>query len=723
MWAARQRATVTLTAFRQSFRDHANAFDVNQAAAKPETDARIPLFARELPQEERHLTRAICALLDDLGCDDDTRAAAWWYALARTRPEIWTQQAPAQSEDVRRLVEGQQQAETVWALHKNRGQRSGAEGLRRLLLAIIRDLRVVYLLLARQLALLRVASRMDESGRRALAELAADIHAPLANRLGIWQLKWELEDLAFRYLQPETYKRIASMLDERRADRERYIARCVRLLRDALRREGIEADVAGRPKHIYSIWRKMQRKGVEFGGLYDIRALRVLVDSVAECYAALGVTHALWPNVPNEFDDYIARPKGNDYRSLHTAVIGPEGKTLEVQIRTREMHRASELGVAAHWRYKEGGGSDAAYQQRVAWMRRLLEARDEDGDDGVGLLAGLRSELAEDRVYLLTPKGEVFDLAAGATVLDFAYHVHTMVGHRCRGAKVNGRIVPLTWQPVSGDRVEILTGKEPAPRRDWLSPQQPFLRTASARGKVRAWFRRVDAEANLAAGKQILERELKRLALNERNAERVHAKLGYKTQDELLTALALGEVGGAQLARALGETETPAAIPQRPPPRAEKRKPGALTIEGVGNLLTALARCCQPLPGDPVAGFITRGRGVTVHRADCASLARLRARVPERVIEVHWGESGERAYEVEISVSGYDRKHLHRDVTAAIANAGAQIVSSGSRADPLRGEVRMRFVLRLRDFGELSALLARLMALPNVIDAHRLAAR
>src|SRR5581483_9167156 len=282
----------------------------------------------------------------------------------------------------------------------------------------------------------------------------------------------------------------------------------------------------------------------------------------------------------------------------------------------------------------------------------------------------------EDRVYLLTPKGEVFDLAAGATVLDFAYHVHTMVGHRCRGAKVNGRIVPLTWQPVSGDRVEILTGKEPAPRRDWLSPQQPFLRTASARGKVRAWFRRVDAEANLAAGKQILERELKRLALNERNAERVHAKLGYKTQDELLTALALGEVGGTQLARALGETETPAAIPQWPPPRAEKRKPGALTIEGVGNLLMALARCCQPLPGDPVAGFITRGRGVTVHRADCASLARLRARAPERVIEVHWGESGERAYEVEISVSGYDRKHLHRDVTAAIANAGAQIVSS-----------------------------------------------
>ncbi|HEY3519647.1 MAG TPA: bifunctional (p)ppGpp synthetase/guanosine-3',5'-bis(diphosphate) 3'-pyrophosphohydrolase [Rhodanobacteraceae bacterium] len=684
----------------------------------------MPPFARDLPREERELTTVVCDLLDSLGCDDDTRAAAWWYALARAQPQAWTERAGAIGEDVRRLVEGQRQAETVWALHAGRGTRAGTEGLRRLLLAIIRDVRVVYLLLARQLAILRAAASRPEDERRALAELAADIHAPLANRLGIWQLKWELEDLAFRYLQPETYKRIAALLDERRADREVYIAHCVKALRDALLEHGIEADVAGRPKHIHSIWKKMQRKGVEFGELYDIRALRVLVSGVADCYAALGVTHALWPNLPGEFDDYIARPKGNDYRSLHTAVIGPQGKTLEVQIRTREMHRAAELGVAAHWRYKEGGGSDAAYQARVAWMRRLLESREDDGDDGTGLLAGLRSELAEDRVYLLTPKGEVFDLAAGATVLDFAYHVHTMVGHRCRGAKVNGRIVPLTHQPVSGDRVEILTGRDPAPRRDWLSPQQGFLRTASARGKVRAWFRREDAAANLAAGKQILERELKRLGVPERDAERAHSKLGYKSQDELLIALALGEIAGAQLARALADAGTPLAIRQRPPPpRTGTSRPGALTIQGVGNLLTMLARCCQPLPGDAVAGFITRGRGVTVHRADCAALARLRARAPERVIEVHWGDTGERAYEVEISVTGYERKHLHRDVTAAIANAGAQIVSSGSRADAARGEVRMRFTLRLRDFGELSALLARLSALPNVIDAHRLAAR
>jgi len=694
-----------------------------QAPDAIDADGTPRAVAPSLTDEERAATRKICELLDALGCDDDTRAAAWWFALAHGHPEIWTAQSPGLSESVRRLVEGQHEAERVWTLHAQRGGHGGAEGLRRLLLAIIRDLRVVYLLLARQLATMRAAAHWPESQRRALAQLTADIHAPLANRLGIWQVKWELEDLAFRCLQPDIYKRIATLLDERRADREIWIARCADTLRAALREQGIDADVAGRPKHIHSIWKKMQRKGVEFGELYDIRALRVLTGNIGDCYAALGIIHTMWRPIPGEFDDYIARPKGNDYRSLHTAVIGPHGKTLEVQIRTGDMHRAAELGVAAHWRYKEGGGADAAYQKRVAWMRRLLEAREDDGEDGSMLLAGLRGELAEERVYLLTPKGEVFELAAGATVLDFAYHVHTMVGHRCRGAKVNGRIVPLTHQPASGDRVEILTAKEPAPRRDWLSPHQGFLHTASARGKVRAWFRRAEAETNLAAGKQILDRELKRLALSERAADRIHGKLGQQSHEELLIALALGEVGTGALARALGEAEAPSAptiTTSRSPSRAAP-KPGALTIEGVGNLLTILARCCQPLPGDAVAGFITRGRGVTVHRADCASLARLRERAGERVIEVHWGSASERAYEVDIAVSGYDRKNLQRDVTNAIANAGAQIVASISRNDPSHGEVAMRYTLRLRDFGELSSLLAKLAALPNVIDARRLA--
>jgi len=675
-----------------------------------------------LPERERGLWRETDALLAGVGCDDDTRRAAGCYAVARVVPDAWDTLVAQAPEALRRLVEGQQQAERVWALHAARGPAGNTEGLRRLLLAIIRDLRVVYLLLARQLAQMRAAAALPEEERHELAQLTRDIHAPLANRLGIGQWKWELEDLAFRYLQPDVYRRIAGLLDERRADREDWIARCVTQLREALAAQGIGASVDGRAKHIYSIWRKMQRKRVGFGELYDIRALRVLTGSVADCYAVLGVVHGLWPIIPREFDDYIARPKGNGYRSLHTAVIGPDGKTLEVQIRTEEMHRGAELGVAAHWRYKEGGSGDAAYQARVAWMRKLLETRVE-GEDDSALAAELRSELAEDRVYLLTPKGEVLDLQAGATVLDFAYHVHTMVGHRCRGAKVNGRIVPLTCQPASGDRIEILTAREPAPSRDWLSPQLGYLNTASARGKLRAWFRHEDLAAHLAAGRQILEREARRLAVPDELMERLPARLGRKSRDDLLVALAVGEVGVAQLTRAMLETQP--AAPAPPPPRRAAPaldKPGALTVEGVGNLLTALARCCRPLPGDDVAGYVTRGRGVTVHRADCASLARLRARNPERVIEVRWHSAPDRAYEVDIVVLGYDRRDLQRDITTVVTNSGARIVASDSHTDRDLGEVTMHFTLRVHDFGELSALLARLSALPNITEARRLAA-
>ena len=691
------------------------------AASKNHPPVPEPSVA-SLPERARGLWQETDALLALVGCDDDTRAAARWYAVARVEPEVWDRIVAQAPDALRRLVEGQQQAERVWALHAARDAAGNTEGLRRLLLAIIRDLRVVYLLLARQLARMRAATTLPEAERRELAQLTRDIHAPLANRLGIGQWKWELEDLAFRYLQPDVYRRIAKLLDERRADREDWIARSVAQLREALAAQGVSASVNGRAKHIYSIWRKMQRKKVGFGELYDLRALRVLTGSVAECYAVLGVVHGLWPIIPREFDDYIARPKGNDYRSLHTAVIGPDGKTLEVQIRTEEMHRGAELGVAAHWRYKEGGSGDAAYQARVAWMRKLLETR-ADGEDDATLAAELRSELAEERVYLLTPRGEVLDLQAGATVLDFAYHVHTMVGHRCRGAKVNGRIVPLTCQPASGDRIEILTAREPAPSRDWLSPQLGYLNTASARGKLRAWFRHEDLAANLAAGRQILEREARRLALPDELMERLPARLGRKGRDDLLVGLALGEVGVAQLTRAMLETQPAAPAPALPPRKSAPvlDKPGALTVEGVGNLLTTLARCCRPLPGDEVAGYVTRGRGVTVHRADCASLARLQARNPDRVIEVRWQSAPDRAYEVDIMVLGYDRRDLQRDITNVVTNSGARIVASDSHSDRDLGEVTLHFTLRVHDFGELSALLARLSALPNVTEARRLA--
>jgi GTP pyrophosphokinase len=659
-------------------------------------------------------------LLADLRADAETFAACIVHALPPADAGEALAAVCRDAPRVRDLVEGQQAAEKVWSLYAARSGAGHAEGLRRLLLAIIRDLRVVLILLARQLVRLRAAAKAPPDQRRTLAQLTADIHAPLANRLGIWQMKWELEDLAFSYLQPVTYQRIARLLDERRADRERFIARAIAKLRGALVEAGIEAQIAGRPKHIYSIWKKMQRKGGDFASLYDIRALRVLVADVAACYAALGVVHSLWPPVPSEFDDYIARPKGNRYQSLHTAVIGPEGKPLEVQIRSHDMHAHAEGGVAAHWRYKEGGGADAEFERKIAWMRQLLEAKDDADDDGA-LLAGFRTDILEDRVYLLTPQGQVLDLAHGATVLDFAYHVHTDVGHRCRGAKVNGRIVPLSFQPVSGDRVEILTGKTIAPRRDWLSPQHGFLNTHRAQQKVRAWFRHVDQAANLAAGRAILERELKRLALGGADVEALPAKFQQRTLDEFLVALALGEITAGQVARSLHETHAPAPVPVPHAPRPPKRGKDAVVIEGVGNLLTAIARCCQPVPGDAIAGYITRGKGVSIHRSDCASLARLRARDPARAIEVEWGGSHAQAYEVNVRVRGYDRKWLHKDVTNVIAAANVHLIAANLRVDADTGIAAMDFAVRVADFEQLSLLLARLTAVPNVIEARRLA--
>jgi GTP pyrophosphokinase len=628
-------------------------------------------------------------------------------------------------DDVRALIDGQQAAEKVWSLYAAHGTVGGSEGLRRLLLAIIRDLRVVFILLARQLVRMRAALQAPPDEQRALAQLSADIHAPLANRLGIWQLKWELEDLAFRFLQPEVYRRIARLLDERRGDREAWINDAKAQLTDALAHAGLRADIAGRPKHIYSIWRKMQRKGLEFSELYDVRALRVLVDSLPDCYAALGVVHSLWPYIPGEFDDYIASPKGNQYQSLHTAVVGPHGQTLEVQIRSHEMHRHAELGVAAHWRYKEGGGGDASFERKIAWMRQLLEARDA-GDDDVGLLAGFRTAVVEDRVYVLTPKGQVIDLPRDATVLDFAYAIHTDVGHRCRGAKVNGRIVSLTFRPVSGDRIEILTGKTAEPRRDWLSAQHAFLTTHRAREKVRTWFKRIDLAQNLAAGRALLERELKRLALSQASLDGLPERFGLKTQDDLLEAIALGDVSGGQIARAMHELTTPRddtaeSAPSVPSTRVPRADHGAIIIEGVGNLLTQLARCCQPLPGDAITGYITRGRGVSVHRADCTQLLSLRERDGNRVVAVEWGKRRQAAYDVDIVVRGYDRKWLHRDVGNTIAAANAHVVAVNARVDTRKGVAEMNYKLRVGDFGQLSGLLSQLLAVPNVIEARRVA--
>ena len=661
-------------------------------------------------------------VLDELRADGETLAAAALYALVtlnRTPPPGLV--APP----VGLLLEGQREAEKVWSLHAQRGPsgaRSNAEGLRRLLLAIIRDLRVVLILLARQLVRMRGAARLPEGEREELAQLSADIHAPLANRLGVWQLKWELEDLAFRFLQPDTYKRIAQLLDEKRGARESFIEEAKRRLREALREAGIRADIAGRPKHIFSIWKKMQRKGVPFSELYDIRAVRVLVDDVANCYAALGVVHGLWSPVSSEFDDYIAKPKGNDYRSLHTAVIGPEGRTLEIQIRTFDMHEHAELGVAAHWRYKEGksASAESEFERKIAWMRQLLEGK--DGEDDGALLAGLSTELIEDRTYVLTPQGQVIDLPRGGTVLDFAYHVHTEVGHRCRGAKVNGRIVPLNFQPRSGDRVEILTGKTSEPRRDWLLAHGGFLASARARDKVRAWFHRLDLTRNLQAGKEMLEKELKRLALHSQDLLPVLARFRLSKIEDLYVAVALGDIGPSQVARVLHElAQQPEPDPGRgaaalaKPPRPAR----GFTIEGVGNLLIQLARCCQPVAGDAIVGYLTQGRGVSVHRENCHALAALTSRHPERLLPVEWGRQGEQSYSVDVLVRAYDRKWLLKDLTNVIGAGNGHILALNSRVDAARGVAELKFTLKVSDYGQLGELLSRLAAVPGVSEARR----
>jgi GTP pyrophosphokinase len=626
------------------------------------------------------------------------------------------------------LLEGQRAASRVWALHRSHGGGRNPEGMRRLLLALVRDLRVVPIVLARQLSRMRAAWRLPADEQRALALMTRDIHAPLANRLGIWQLKWELEDLAFRLLQAEDYLRIAQSLDDNRSGRQRYIEAVRAQLRDAVAAHGIDADVAGRPKHIYSIWKKMQRKALPIEELYDLRALRVLVDDIPTCYAVLGLVHALWVPIPSEFDDYIARPKPNGYRSLHTAVIGPEGKTVEVQIRTREMHAQSELGVAAHWRYKEGGSAGgAAMDKRIAWMRKLLEqAAEAAGEGEAAPLQGIDSELIEDRVYALTPKGEVIDLPQGGTVLDFAYAVHSMVGHRCRGAKVDGRIVPLTQVLKTGQRVEILTGKEAAPRRDWLQPSSGFLASSRSRDKVRAWFNKLDRAQNLKEGRELLERDLRRMGMLHADLTPVLGRFNAQTEDDLLVLVALGDVGPNQVGRALLEQEKAAQEPEPTLP-ALPAKPvapaapgaGAVTVQGVDNLLAQVARCCQPLPGEAIVGYLTRARGVSVHRPGCAAFLRLAGKEPARVLPVEWGNR-RGGQDVAIRIEGVERKWLLKDITTLVAQVGVHAL--GLHTEPMRGgsgRVRVRLQVRVSDYEQLGLLLARLESLPGIESARR----
>lgn len=665
-------------------------------------------------------------VLVELEVDNETLLAAMvdvsfdFDALSQLIAELGPQ--PEQDKgNLYTLLNGLLEARRVWDLWQQKNAHTSAEGLRRLLLVLVRDLRVVFILLARQLERLRALAHADPQVQESAAQLTADIHAPLANRLGIWQLKWELEDWTFRFLQPDTYRRVAKLLGSRRKDREAYISEVIRQLDVALVGGGIAAEIAGRPKHIFSIWKKMQRKKLDFDQLYDVRAVRIMVSDIPTCYAALGVVHGLWSYIPGEFDDYIANPKGNDYRSLHTAIIGPGGTSVEVQIRTPEMHHHAEMGVAAHWRYKEGGGGDASFERKVAWMRKLLEHR-EDRDDSA-LLAGFSTEVLEDRVYVLTPKGQVIDMPRGATVLDFAYQIHTDVGHRCRGAKINGRIVQLTHSPVTGDRIEILTHKLPNPKRDWLNQQQGYLRTSRARNKVRNWFNRLDFDQNVRVGKEIVDRELSRLALAAGGIEALLPRLGAHSVEDMYAQVALGDLSPGQIARVAHESQAPAK-PDIPPLKQHVRSADqgkdSVVIDGVGNLLVSMARCCHPVPGDPILGFITRGRGVRVHRSDCGSLASLASRHPERVMDdMQWGRSGGQRFEVRVRVDAYDRQGLLRDVGAVLAAAQISVLQLNSSAAK-DGSATVEVDLAVNDFAQLSDLLGRLRSLPNVMDAQRM---
>ena len=596
------------------------------------------------------------------------------------------------------------------------------DNIRKMLVDLVDDVRVALIKLAERTCALR-AVKKDEERRELVARDVFYVYAPLAHRLGIGHLKWELEDLSFRYLYTDSYMRIARLLDGKRLERDRFIARVRNQLSGVLSAAGIEFQVSGRAKHIYSIWRKMQRKGIGFSQVYDIRAIRILVSEVKDCYATLGLVHGLWRNIPNEFDDYIANPKENGYRSLHTAVIGPEGKILEVQIRTEAMHEEAELGVCAHWRYKgsdsQRGGS-STYEEKISWLRQVMDWH-EDSGDALDFDEDRNFHVVQDRVYVFTPRGDVVNLASGATPLDFAYHVHTEVGHRCRGAKVNGQIVSLTHMLQTGDRVEILTAREGQPRRDWLQSGMGYLNTTRARTKVRAWFRSQAREDNMEAGRQLLDREFRRLALTSLDYKRIAAELDQETVDDLYVAVGAGDLSAGQVVKA-----AEALIGDKPQPELRvsrgtgSARGGAVEVRGVGNLLTNMAGCCKPVPGDSITGFITQGRGVSIHRADCARLLQLSEQYPERVIDVEWGVAEGERFEVDIAIEAYDRQGLLRDVTSMFANAHINVLAIETSTNRKTHAATMRLTVEVGDLSSLSKLLERLNRLKNVISAQRL---
>jgi RelA/SpoT family (p)ppGpp synthetase len=601
-------------------------------------------------------------------------------------------------------------------------QREATENLRKMFLALASDVRGVLIALADRVHTMRDLEKHTDPERRRLARETMEVYAPLANRLGVWQLKWELEDLAFREMQPQTYREIGKLLAEKRAARRDAIDEVQRVLGAEVAAAGIEAKITGRPKHIFSIYKKMQRKGLGFDRIYDVLAVRVLVKEVAECYAVLGLVHGRWAPIPGEFDDYIARPKANDYRSLHTAVVGPGGRNVEVQIRTFEMHELSEYGIAAHWQYKEGGKkAGRAFDEKINWLRQLMEWHKEVTDLH-DLAESLKSDIFKDQVYVFTPGGEVVDLPQGATPIDFAYRIHTMVGHRCRGAKVDGQIVPLDYELQTGQRVEIITAKEARPSRDWLNPHLGYVKSAGARQKIRQWYRAQQRDASVASGRELVEREIKRLGVESRSIDEVAKLCGADDVEEFLAKLGFGDLSPQHVATRLLEAEAQrkaAAAPPKPLRAPVKRKAPRVSIGGIDDVMSAPARCCHPVPGDAVVGFITRGRGLMIHRADCPNLQNIAE--PERLMDVDWSPAYDQLVPVEIAVVAHDRAGLLRDIADVVAAEGVNM--SAASADPRKGDgiATLRATLEIRQAEQLVRVLARIERLPYVQTARRVA--
>ncbi|MGE3919482.1 MAG: GTP diphosphokinase [Gammaproteobacteria bacterium] len=668
---------------------------------------------------------AIADILEELDLDIDTIAAAIVYPAVHYADLHLEDISEQLNKTIARLVDGVSQMEAIRNLHLQQLHRHNQiDKFRKMLLAMVEDVRVVLMKLAERTFIIRAASILPKAKQQEIAQEIKDIYAPLANRLGIGQIKWELEDFAFRYLESDIYKDIAKQVDQKRHERETYIKNIIIELEAALKKEDIQTfEVSGRAKHIYSIYGKMTRKKVDFSQIYDVLAVRVLVNTVEDCYKVLAIAHALWKSIPEEFDDYITNPKPNGYRSLHTAVLGPQSRNLEIQIRTFTMHQESELGIAAHWVYKEGASSRSAYDQKIAWLRQVIDWQKElaKSDETTEIP---ETKIFEDRVYVFTPNSEIIDLPQGATPLDFAYLIHTQIGHRCKGAKINGNIVPLTYQLKTGDRVEILTSKNPNPSRDWLNPNLHYLISSRAKAKVLHWFKLQDYDKNRHDGHEIFARELKRLGLDNIRVEQLSEHFSQKTTEDFYAAIGAGDIRISQIIGAIellhrteqAQKPTETVLPIKR--EVSHKIPKGITIEGVGNLLTSIAKCCHPLPGDEIVGYITQGKGVMIHKQDCLNVSNIDEKQKERLLEVTWGE--ERAfYPVDIDVTAYERPGLVRDITGLLAQDKINLLSLTTNADKQEHSVAIHATIEIEDLSSLSRILDRINQIPNISSAKR----